>query len=85
MTGPSHWERGRLVTAWIADPTPVHGGWTVRFTRWVRTDAGWDQEDLHMATPEHVTTKGAAVVAAAILNMRPDWVAEAAGRVGVCA
>lgn len=77
MTGEARWERGRLVTPWKAEPWPVHEAWAVRFTRWVRTDNGWDQEDLQMATPEYVGAKGAAVVAAAIMNGRPDWVAAA--------
>lgn len=74
---PARWDHSRLVTDWKAEAWPVGGGWTVRYARWVRSDAGWDQEDVTMATPEVVTMEAGARTAAGIMNLRPDWVAEA--------
>jgi hypothetical protein len=42
----SRYENGRSVTYWKLEPWCVHGGWTVRWARWVRDPfTGSDQED----------------------------------------
>jgi len=59
----SHYDRGRLVTPWKLEPHCVYGGFAMAWTRWERTENGWDF-DWHLPPGSDVFASAEDAVAA---------------------